>query len=209
LRAIIIISIFSVLPLWMLSIQASFNIAEQLIVCVLLFIIALGYTIPPLKLVYRGIGELTVGITHSFAVIVMGYIFQGGGWQDDYPWILSLPVFFSIFPSIILAGIPDYEADKIVAKKTIVVMLGYRLALRLASVMTWLAIGSVLILGTLYEYSFFVNLFWIAIPNALFITYILYRLDKKEVQPRRIDGAIIVTLLYILWFVIIPLLNIS
>ena len=42
-----------------------------------MFVIAPGYTVPPLKFVYRGLGELDVGVTHSFGVLLCGYIFQG------------------------------------------------------------------------------------------------------------------------------------
>ena len=98
----------------------------------LMYILALGYTIPPLKLSYRGWGELDVAITHSFGVILCGFHFQGGYILNAIPWFLSLPLFFAIFPSIILAGIPDYDADKAIGKKTLAVRLGPRQAVALA-----------------------------------------------------------------------------
>src|SRR5699024_8089080 len=41
----------------------------QLAMMVALVVAGLGYTLPPLKLSWRGLGELTVGLTHSLAVI--------------------------------------------------------------------------------------------------------------------------------------------
>src|SRR5690606_7998198 len=86
--------------------------------------LAMGYTNPPLKLSYRGMGELDVGLTHSFGVILCGYIFQNGLPGDAFPWLLSVPLFLSIIPSILLAGFPDYNADLAAGKRTIPVRLG-------------------------------------------------------------------------------------
>ena len=43
-----------------------------------LAVLALGYTLPPLKLSHRGIGELDVAVSHSAGVIAIGYAVQGG-----------------------------------------------------------------------------------------------------------------------------------
>src|SRR5699024_1802376 len=97
---------------------SSTNFVTVASVIVVLFIIAISYTAPPLKFSYNGCGELVVGFTHSFAMILCGFVFQGGGIGHIYPWLLSLPLFLSIVPAIIMAGIPDYLADKQVGKGT-------------------------------------------------------------------------------------------
>src|SRR5690606_28173757 len=103
------------------------------------FALAVGYTLPPLKLSYRGFAAIDVGFTHSFGVIVCGFIFQGGLWNHPLPWLLSIPLFFSILPSIILAGMPDMEADKSVGKKTVAVRFGRKNASKIALVFSILA----------------------------------------------------------------------
>lgn len=79
-----------------------------------------------LKLSHRGFGELDVALTHSAGAIMAGYVAQGGGWNDDMPWLLALPLGLSILPSILLAGCPDRAADQAAAKRTLVVILGKR-----------------------------------------------------------------------------------
>src|SRR5690625_7040256 len=76
-----------------------------------LTIISLGYTLPPLRLSYRTLGEIDVGLTHSIGVMLCGFLFQGGPFDHPFPWMISIPLFLSIVPAIILAGIPDYAAD--------------------------------------------------------------------------------------------------
>ena len=94
--------------------------------------LALAYTAPPLQLSHRGFGELDVALTHSAGAIMAGYMAQGGGWTDSLPWLLALPLGVSVLPSILLAGCPDREADQAAGKRTLVVILGKRGAVRLA-----------------------------------------------------------------------------
>ena len=61
-----------------------------------------------------------------------GYVAQGGGWTDSTPWLLALPLGVSVLPSILLAGCPNREANVAAAKRTLVVILGKRGAVRLA-----------------------------------------------------------------------------
>ena len=39
-----------------------------------------------------------VGFTHSFTVILCGYVFKGGNWNDPFPWLVSLPLFIVCCP---------------------------------------------------------------------------------------------------------------
>ena len=172
---------------------------------VLLFVLAIGYTVPPLKLSYRGLGELDVGITHSFGVILCGYGFQGGNLQDPFPWLLSVPLFLAILPSIILSGIPDYEADKAVAKNTMAVRLGRKEAVVVAMCFTVLAATAVVVWKEFIVPEAFGNAIYAVIPHAAVLTLLLYRYTKHPSPPSRIDTLMMVSLTYLLWFGIIPL----
>jgi 1,4-dihydroxy-2-naphthoate octaprenyltransferase len=180
----------------------------SIIALLVLVVLAIGYTVPPLKLSYRGFGELTVGITHSFAVIFCGYCFQGGNIADSFFWLLGLPLFLSVLPSILLAGIPDRHADLMAAKNTVVVRIGVKGTALLAVLCTWLAIAAVVafrLLGVLSP--FFDGVLYVVVPHAVLLTWLLVKFTKEPTPPKRIDAIIATALGYLVWFILIPLLN--
>ncbi len=170
--------------------------------------LGLGYTAPPLKFSYRGLGEITVVITHSPYVILCGYIFQQGSWTDPLPWVLSVPLLLATLPAIILAGIPDRLADKQVSKKVIAVLWGPQGAIFLAAFFVCLAS----LLGFLLWYFQIIRgssgiLILAAIPHGIIILLALFKLIQSGNYDRRIDGIMILALSYIIWFGIIPLIS--
>ncbi|MEO6023054.1 MAG: NAD(P)H-dependent oxidoreductase [Burkholderiales bacterium] len=173
-----------------------------------LAILALGYTVPPLKLSYRGLGELDVALTHSVGVIVPGYLIQGGALSDPVPWLLSLTLLLSVLPSIILSGVPDFEADQAAGKRTLVVKLGKRgaaVAAMLAAaaaaglVSAWQALGLV---GDIYG-----ALIFAVLPHAAWLLWRLNRFLHQPPPPGRIDGLMVLSITFILWFGVVPLLR--
>ena len=171
-----------------------------------LFLLAMGYTVPPLKLSYRGLGELTVGITHRFAVILWGWLLQSGPPAAPDPWLLGIPLFLSVLPSITLAGIPDREADAEAGKKTLAVRFGKKNAARTAMTFTVLAAISVIIFSFAGPYRQIFQLLLIpVIPHAAWLCLRLYRYTKNPNPGQRIDGLLVLALSYILWFGLVPL----
>lgn len=169
--------------------------------------LALSYTVPPLKLSHRGFGELDVALTHSAGAIMAGYVAQGGGWNDNMPWLLALPLGLSILPSILLAGCPDRAADQAAAKRTLVVILGKRRTARLAMVAT-VAAPTLAALLSLVRPDMAALLSWSAVGGAVHGTWLwlwLRRFTAGE-MPERIDGAIVLALTFILWFCVPPLI---
>jgi 1,4-dihydroxy-2-naphthoate octaprenyltransferase len=170
-----------------------------------MYVLALGYTVPPLKLSYRGLGELDVGITHSLMVILCGYHIQGGNILDPVPWLLGLPLFLAIFPSIILAGVPDHDADKAVGKKTLAVRLGIKTAVRWALFFTVVSALTALLWYWLdvvpgaYGWAVFA-----VVPHAVFLCVSLFRYQQQESPAPLINGLMINSLTYVIWFGIIP-----
>jgi len=171
-----------------------------------LAILAIGYTTPPLKLCWRGLGELDVALTHSTAIILCGYLFQGGGWEASFPWLVSLPLFLAVLPAIILSGIPDYAADLAVGKRTLAVVVGPRGAIRIAQAATVLAA----LVAVRWQYSgvaasAFAAIGTAVVPHAALQALLLERFARRARSPGRIDGLMALSLFYIVWFVAIPL----
>lgn len=209
------IAIFSVLTLsivmggWLLG-QASGPVFQMILLQCLLFVFALGYTVPPLRLSYRSLGELDVCLTHSLGVILFGYVFQGGNLFDPFPWLLSLPLFLGIMPSIILAGIPDYEADKAVSKNTLPVLFGRKKAVAIAMAFTILSAltGVSWYLFDILPGAFGISIFAV-VPHAIFLLILLHRYRKHPSPSPKIDMIMVTSLTYVLWFGLIPFFMLS
>ena len=170
-------------------------------------LLAMAYTVPPLKFSHRGFGELNVALTHSAGAIMAGYVAQGGGWMDSAPWLLALPLGVSVLPSILLAGCPDRAADEAAAKRTLVVRLGKRSAVRLAMAASLAAPGIAALLAMVKE-DMAALLGWSAAGGAVHAVWLVRRLHRFTAgeMPERIDGAIILALTFILWFCVPPLI---
>jgi len=169
-------------------------------------LLGLAYTVPPLKLSYRGLGEIDVGITHSFYIVLAGFLLQSPTLNSILPWLVSIPLFFSIFGAIILAGFPDYESDKEIGKRTLTVILGKRNA-SLISVLSIL-ISMIFSIFILYSgiLGFASMIFLIVIIHGIVVLYFLFTLLMANTIEARIDKLLQISLAYILWFTIVPLL---
>jgi putative NADPH-quinone reductase/1,4-dihydroxy-2-naphthoate octaprenyltransferase len=171
-----------------------------------LAVLALGYTVPPLRLSYRTLGELDVGLTHSLGVLLCGFVVLGGRWDDPTPWLLSAPFLLSIVPAIVLAGVPDYAADRAAGKRTVAVRFGVDRAATIAGATVLLAA----LVGSLWQLLSVVPaaygpVVYLSVPHALGIAWLLRdRLDGRS-EPKRIDGLMAASLGYIVWFGVVPL----
>lgn len=92
-------------------------------------ILSIGYSAPPLKLVYRGhgLGELATGLGFGPFMVVGTYYVQTGAIEPGAVWA-SLPMGFLIAAVLWINEFPDYEADRKAGKKTLVVVQGPRQA---------------------------------------------------------------------------------
>jgi len=171
-------------------------------------LLAMGYTVPPLKLSHRGLGELVVALTHSIGVILPGYLLQGGDWHDPLPWLLGLPLGLAVLPATILSGVPDYDADAAAGKNTLVVKLGIRGALIAATLLPILAVAAALFCreldGMADAHGYWI---YLAVPHAAWLSWRLGKYLRQRTLTGRIDGLMALALTSILWFGAIPLIR--
>lgn len=193
---------------WLLFVCDASSRTHVIVLLIAGVFMGLGYTVPPLKFCYRGLGELVVGLTHGPHVILCGFVFESGSWADPNPWIISAPLFFAVLAAITLAGVPDQHADKRACKKTLSVVFGEQTACLLAVVFASLTV----VTGTLVWHfqvmggsgGLFVV---IATPHWALLLIAIFVLVKSGNYDRKIDRIMQIALLYIVWFGMIPLVT--
>jgi len=99
------------------------------------FIVSIGYTAPPLKFVYRGLGEIAVAIGFGPLMLLGAYVVQTRGAISWEPIVASLPIALLVSLILYVNEIPDRRGDARAGKRTLPVRLpkptviaGYRLA---------------------------------------------------------------------------------
>ena len=108
------------------------------------------YTAAPVKLSYRGLGEVAIWFSCGWLATVLGYHLQTGDMSATVS-LISLPGAFSVFLLILINELPDMESDAGSGKRNLVVILGRDGALRLCSislVVCWLIIPALIPFGT-------------------------------------------------------------
>lgn len=212
LRAGIAVAVTAALVFAVFAIRLAPRPGEVIALLAIAFVLTLGYTAPPLKLCHRGLGEVDVAITHGFLTVLAGWLLQGGPAWTVTPWLLALPLGAAVLPAIILSGLPDRAADAAAGKRTLAVRLGARpaiwLALVLAVVAAALAIGIARVPAAHFAYR---NIMWGVVPWAGLLVLALLALLRKwhDAADARIDGVMMLALAYMLWFVAVPIWNLS
>lgn len=91
--------------------------------------LAYFYHAPPLRLAYRGLGELAVAIAYGPLICAGTYLVQVG--SLPFTVVLpALPLGILIAAFLWINEFPDYSADALSGKRTLVVRLGRRRAAR-------------------------------------------------------------------------------
>jgi 1,4-dihydroxy-2-naphthoate octaprenyltransferase len=105
--------------------------------------LGLAYTAPPVKLVYRGLGEITVAIGFGPTMLLGAYVVQTGSlsWEAA---VASVPVAILVALILYVNEIPDRAGDAAAGKRTLPVRLAPPVVMRIYLVAAALAFAVVL-----------------------------------------------------------------
>ncbi|MCA8965598.1 MAG: prenyltransferase [Planctomycetes bacterium] len=104
-----------------------------------------SYHGPPLRLAYRGFGELDVVLCYGPLIAMATYVVQRREWSWEVLW-LALPLGLCTAAFLLANEFPDYRADVGAAKRNLVVRLGREAAARLVAATYALAFATVVVL---------------------------------------------------------------
>jgi 1,4-dihydroxy-2-naphthoate octaprenyltransferase len=126
-------------------------------------VVSLGYTAPPLRFVYRGLGEVAVALGFGPLMLLGAYVVQTHGALAWEPFVASVPIALLVALILYVNEIPDRRGDARAGKRTLpvrfpqrVIITGYRVAAALAFAVVivgvvagWLPIPALLVLLTI------------------------------------------------------------
>lgn len=85
-------------------------------------VLGIGYTAPPLKFVYRGVGEIAVALGFGPVMLLGAYVVQTGRLALE-PFVASIPVAILVALILYVNEIPDRRGDEAAGKRTLPVRL--------------------------------------------------------------------------------------
>ena len=86
---------------------------------VLGILLSIFYTAPPLKLVYRGLGELTTAVGFGPLMLLGAYVVQTQGLITPEAVVASLPIAILVAMILYVNEVPDRSADARAGKRTL------------------------------------------------------------------------------------------
>lgn len=142
----------------------TFSTVTFLILAIIGNILAWFYSAPPIKLTYRGWGELATMFT-GFIIPALGYVSLTG--YVDIPFLLfSIPLMIYQLLFIISVEIPDKKVDEKSGKNTFIVKKGIRYGLITINLLAIMGTGSFILLGW-SEFFLPLNFYYIALFSLI------------------------------------------
>lgn len=125
------------------------------------------YTAGPVRLGYRGVGEIVIGFLFGILPVYGSYYLQARS-IDLLPLLPALIVAILIFLVILVNEFPDLPADRQVDKRTMIVVFGIPacvLIYRITLAVSYLLAGAMLLHGATFFGGFF---YLLTLPLAIF-----------------------------------------
>ena len=202
------ISIFFVITSIILSILfvLLFKVSIKIIIMAV-FANFLGwfYTAPPLKLSYRGLGEIVIILTVAVILPIAGFITIQDTLNKEIIVIL-VPLLLYTAMLAIAVQIPDYRADRIAGKKNLVSVYGrkagflFLFIFSLAASLYFIILAALNLFNRFYYYNInFILLVLISLPTLItsIIGFIIKPSKRKNIAS--FIGILFITLVLILF----------
>ncbi len=154
-----------------------------------------SYHGPPLRLAYRGLGELDVVLCYGPLIAMATYVVQRGTWSWEVFW-LAMPLGLCTAAFLLANEFPDYRADVGAGKRNLVVQLGRERASKLVALTYALAFGLLVALPSM-GYSPWFLLGLLPAPLAIAVTAMIWRAPTTFHRTRPAQPlALLVFVLY-------------
>jgi len=138
------------------------------------------YTADPLRIGYLGMGELVVGFGFGPLIVSGAYYIQAQRLSLE-PFLASIPVGILIMSVLFINEFPDYEADRLVNKRTWIVKLGKKRAITIYCLLLSLVYVSIILGIILGFFPIFSLLALLTLPLSLkAISILRENYDKIE-----------------------------
>jgi 1,4-dihydroxy-2-naphthoate octaprenyltransferase len=165
---------------------------------------AWAYTAPPLRLVYRGFGELWTMVMGGFVMGGFGYFVTTG--TIDLPYVLfSTPIMLMMFAFAFYVEIPDRDADRREQKKTLVVRMDERFGLIIGSLALASATVCFLLFYLLHVFPASEGFLIIGLFSLIPVALAVQGLRKYHVNPMTVIPSVFrssISILSVLMFII-------
>ena len=140
-----------------------------------------AYSVPPIKLETRGLGEFTVMLVLNIMVPLLGFTQQANYLTTNKLFIILVPLAIIEFVRMMVMNIPDIEPDKLANKKTLVVRIGAKKTSIIYTIGIILSYTLLLLMYFLSIPLLIIFLLLLTAPLGLWISYRLIRGDWRSI----------------------------
>jgi len=154
------------------------------------------YSAPPLRLAYRGLGELSVAIAVGFLLPGMGYLVMRGYLNGD-GLLFTIPLMLYGLAFIVTVEIPDEEVDRLGNKRTWVARRGRGLGFTVVGIALLLATLSFFCFSWLYARRYPLDFRLLGLLSLLPLGAGVIGMARRPVERRRaikVVNAIVISL---------------
>lgn len=171
-RFVFIIAALSAFGAFILSLLLlfSFDRPAAPLICGLSLLLLIAYSLPPIRLNYRGAGEVLESVGVGIMLPVSGFYFYSGRFDSAYIPLL-VPLFLLSLAGAVSSGIKHIPADIENGKKTAAVIIGEIGAKLIISLSLFASIVSTLVLHYIGHLDSFASSLTILLPTVLFVLH--------------------------------------